>query len=213
MPAIPPIQILKEHIPPLTSFFTRPPSLQIRADDTNKNGYVVIPTTYGSQHTSPQPGVVAGIVLGCVGGFLLFLALLYSCLGWAPVAIPSSDSTDVSRSVLSFHTRKKRRTGPARATEMYEVRTHQHVDVDDRRPTSRATPIIIPAGPSRTTSNARPPPRVVRESDSEDEVVVIEDNTPPRRKSRRQSSTRYSDDRTYRTSDTRRDSRRYSRDR
>lgn len=203
MPAIPiPIHILR--------------GLTARDD---KDGYVVIPTTYGSQHSSPQPGVVAGIVLGSVGGCLLFLALLYSCLGWAPVTIPmggggAQSETTASRSVLSFHRapKKRRRTsGGGRATEMYEVRTHQHVEA-----TRRGEPVVVSVpGPSRTaTSTSRPAPRVVRESsDSEDEVVVIEEHSPPRR-TRRQSGTRYSGDRTsYRRSESRRDSRRYSRDR
>lgn len=175
---------------------------------------VVIPTTYSSLDSSPQPGVVAGIVLASVGGFLLLLALLYSCLGWAPIAIPTSalsdgTSTVASRSVLSFRTRstkktrqpqhhQRRRAQKVRATEMYEVRTSQRVSRDE------GPPVIVVPGPSRPTPRPPPAPRTVTVSDdSEDEVVVIEEHSPPRRSSRR------SDERRYRDSD--RDSRRDSR--
>lgn len=185
----------------------------LRRDD------VVIPATYSSQNNSPQPGVVVGIVLACVGGFLLCLVLLYSILGWAPITLFSSSSDDATTvsssfhsSVLSRRTRSILRQGKSRYkpastvsgdTEMYEVRTTTK--------TSRRTepPIVVAPGPSRSS---RPPPRVVEES-SDDEVVVIEEHSPPRRHSRRDSSSRMSDERRYRDSDrgSRRDSRRYSR--
>ncbi|KAK3190404.1 hypothetical protein K4F52_003425 [Lecanicillium sp. MT-2017a] len=186
----------------------------------NNNDDIIIPTTYSALSSSPNPGIVAGIVLGSVGGFLLILALLYSCLGWAPITLPrgavSDDLSMRSRSVLSFRTRttshnkhhhhshgSHRKTRPVRATEMFEVRT------TERTSTSRPRQAVPPQSRgSVRVETVQPPPRVVRDDSSsdEDEVVVIEEHSPPpRRKSHRQSGGS-------RRGDERRSSRRYSRD-
>jgi hypothetical protein len=198
------------------------PILLVPRQSSSNNDDVILPTTYSGFSSSPDPGVVAGIVLGSVGGFLLILALLYSCLGWAPIAFsgrrtaagPDDELSVRSRSVLSFRTRttsqhkhhhshKHRR--PVRATEMYEVRTSERTTSQSR---PRAAQPPTRSGSVRVET-VHPPPRVVRDesSTSDDEVVVIEERTPPRRKSHRHSGgSRRADER--RGSN----SRRYSRD-
>jgi hypothetical protein len=42
---------------------------------------LAIPTTYAGLNSGPQPGTVAGIVLGSIAGFLLLLWFLYTCSG------------------------------------------------------------------------------------------------------------------------------------
>ncbi|KAJ9293785.1 hypothetical protein DTO271G3_7412 [Paecilomyces variotii] len=43
---------------------------------------VSIPATYGGLDAGPAPGVVAGIILGSVGGFFLLLYFIYTAVGW-----------------------------------------------------------------------------------------------------------------------------------
>ncbi|KAH7160807.1 hypothetical protein EDB81DRAFT_327198 [Dactylonectria macrodidyma] len=62
-------------------------SLVARADDSSSS-FVPIPSTYGSLNSSPSPGVVVGIVLGSVAGFLLLLYIIYAILHGGPVLIP-----------------------------------------------------------------------------------------------------------------------------
>jgi len=132
--------------------------------------YVVIPSTYGSLDSSPSPGVVVGIVLGSVAGFLLLLFLLYSALGFGPVVLgrgSADEEIEVSgmaggvgaRSVLSFrsnarsaaagehkhHRHSHRRERRGRATEMFEVRTRERV-VTGGGSVPRA-PIVVDARP------------------------------------------------------------------
>ncbi|KAL3493475.1 hypothetical protein BJX62DRAFT_81947 [Aspergillus germanicus] len=51
-----------------------------RSTTTIAANTISIPSTYGRQHSSPSPGVVAGAVLGSVAGFLFLLYLLYLSL-------------------------------------------------------------------------------------------------------------------------------------
>jgi hypothetical protein len=146
-----------------------------RRQNNNDNGFVAIPSVYGQIDSSPHPAAVAGIVLGAVGGFLLLLFLLYSCLGFGPRIMPLEGSVLEVRSSRRSHSHKRRRRSGVRVRETVEVRTRERVPVPPAPPGDG--PIIVDA----------PPPRVV--SDDEDEVVVIEEHgTPPRRGGRRSSS-------------------------
>lgn len=165
-----------------------------RQDDSD--GFIAIPSVYGALDTSPHPGVVVGIVLGSVAGFLLLLFLLYSCLGFGPRVMPISV---VEGSVLEevrttrrsggsrrhhSHSRHRRRRSTVRATETVEVRTRERVSVPPPPPGGGGGgPIIVDA----------PAPRMVHssdEDDDEDEVVVIEEHTPPPRRPGRRSGSR-----------------------
>lgn len=187
---------------------------------------VIIPSTYGSLNDSPSPGVVVGIVLGSVAGFLVLLFLIYSALGFGPAVLGAGWGTRTvevsgmaaSRSVLSFRSRPEHgkhhrhsRRGGDHATEMFEVRTRERVVQEGGQ---QAPPIIVePTRQPPPPTFVPPPPRVVRDDD-EDEVVVIEEHSPPpRRKSRRHSSrSRRSDERrrSYRDVDPPREARRES---
>ncbi|KAK0391054.1 hypothetical protein NLU13_0556 [Sarocladium strictum] len=173
-------------MPPPPNFFNLLP---------RQSSFVPVPSSYGSASSSPHPGVVAGIVIGSVGGFLLLLFLIYSCLGFGPsvwVQPSRSEYTAASQSVLSFRTRRTSRARSARrhasrgprVTETYEVRTRER---RERPVVVEEPPVVVEA------TRAPPPPRVVRSEDSEDdedEIVVLEEHSPPRRKSRRRSSDR-----------------------
>lgn len=200
------------------------PNGLIAARDTT----VIIPEQYSAQNSSPSPGLVVGITLASIGGFLLLLGLIYSALGWVPFGLwswgtssvtdASSEATSsrFSRSVLSFRARSKYSKAPRRAhrrrdddedTEMYEVRRTRQT----RTTTPGRPPVVVVPGPS----SSRAAPRVVEEeSESEDDEIVVEEEHEPRRDSGRHSGSRRGDDRRYRDSDrgSRRDSRRYSRD-
>jgi hypothetical protein len=203
MPALPG---LAPPPPPLAALTAR----QSRGGDS----FTVIPSEYGALYGSPSPGVVAGIVLGSVAGFLLFLAAIYTCLnGFPGAAGVASDgvSTYVSRTTAD-NDRSRSRRRPRRAggdAEMYEVHTRTRTTTTNTRgrpaPDIVDTPTASAFEPSRRGPSAHrgPPPRVVRDSDdseSEDEVVVIEEHSPPRRKNRRPSPSYLSDDRSRRDS-------------
>jgi hypothetical protein len=175
-----------------------------------QNSFAPVPSSYGSASSSPHPGVVAGIVIGSVGGFLLLLFLIYSCLGFGPqlwVQPSRSEYTAASQSVLSFRTRRTSRArsarrpsraGGARVTETYEVRTRE--SRGGGRTRSGVRPVVVGEPVVVEPTRAPPPPRVVRSEDSEDddeedEIVVLEEHSPPRRKHRRESSGRRSEER------------------
>ncbi|CAH0048794.1 unnamed protein product [Clonostachys solani] len=109
-----------------------------RDDDDN---FKVIPSTYGGLYNSLNPGVVAGIVLGSVAGFLLLLFICYSALGFGPPIFSKSQGSMVEVRVrrtsrashssrrTSRHTRSpKSRPGPSIVSaDSYEVRTYERV--------------------------------------------------------------------------------------
>ncbi|CZR69750.1 uncharacterized protein PAC_19650 [Phialocephala subalpina] len=144
-----------------------------------QNNPSIIPTTYHSINSGPAPGTVVGIVLGSVGGFLLLLWLLYTCLsfgGW------SSRSSFVSEDVVVRDRRKSHHgsTRSRRVSETVEVRRGP----SPVRIVPMPMPMPMPREPVRETvivEEHRSRERQ-RESRGSDEVVVIEEHSPPRRK-------------------------------
>jgi len=140
----------------------------------------IIPTTYGSINSGPSPGTVVGIVLGSVGGFLLILWLIYTCLTLGGFGSRSSFEEEVV-----VHDRRKSRHGSTRSRRVSET-------VEVRRGPSpvRIVREPIPMPPPQRESvretviveehRSRERPRPV--SRGSDEVVVIEEHSPPRRK-------------------------------
>jgi hypothetical protein len=63
----------------------------------------IIPTTYGNSNNSLQPGTIVGIVLGSVGGFLLILWLIYTCLN-----LSTPDRSSYTESVVVRDHRRSR---------------------------------------------------------------------------------------------------------
>lgn len=158
-----------------------------------------IPGEYPGLNAGPDPGTVVGITLGSVGGFLLLLWLVYTCL-----QIGGRGDTVSSYGTASVVTRKSRRRhskhhhrSPARR-ETVEIRTSrvppapqptERVVLEERteRRTSSQAPPPPPA--AMPPMRAQPPPRIV--TDDEDEVVVIEEHSPaPRRASHKSKSHR-----------------------
>ena len=134
---------------------------------------ISIPATYGHLYAGPAPGVVAGIVLGTVGGVCLILYLTFLALNPGGLARGSASSiTDEEEVVV-----RSRRGGSSRRSDMIEV-----VEERDRRDEYR---------------RRRAPDRVVVEEsmtgtetthDSRDFVEVVEEESsglstmsPPRR--------------------------------
>ncbi|KAH7312820.1 hypothetical protein BKA65DRAFT_350411, partial [Rhexocercosporidium sp. MPI-PUGE-AT-0058] len=135
----------------------------------------IVPTTYGSINSGPAPGTVVGIVLGSVGGFLLILWLIYTCMQFGTASSRSS----YTESIVIRDRRKSHHgsTRSRRASETVEVR---------RAP----SPVRIVREPSRSERVERVIVEESRETRRErsrslvgsDEVVVIEEHSPPRRK-------------------------------
>ncbi|KAK2613640.1 hypothetical protein N8I77_000540 [Diaporthe amygdali] len=158
-----------------------------------------IPGAYPGINDGPDAGEVVGITLGSVGGFLLLLWLVYTCL-----SIGNRPDTISSYGTASVVTRKSRRRhskhhhrSPSRRRETVEVRTSR-VPVAEPPPerivmeeTMRRTSGPMP-GPPPAPMAAPPPPRFVPHDDTEDEVVVIEEHSPPPRRHKSKSHRRRS---------------------
>lgn len=158
-----------------------------------------VPGNYPALNAGPDPGTVVGITLGSVGGFLLLLWLVYTCL-----QIGGRGDTVSSYGTASVVTRKSRRRhsrhhprSPSRRRETIEIRTSrppppptERVVVEERteRRSSQAPPPMPAPPPPMPMPMPTPPPRMV--TDDEDEVVVIEEHTPPRRASHKSKSRR-----------------------
>ncbi|KAJ4270020.1 hypothetical protein NW762_001693 [Fusarium torreyae] len=231
MPALPPsATIPSRHL------------LSVRQNDDSSTSFTAVPTAYKNVDDSLAPGVVAGIVLGSVAGFLLILYLIYMLLHRGPVVAnvdgastvvsgaPMSSVTGDTSTYLSFRSRRDRRTqhrSRSRATSKSK-RTRSRATTDQSRDRSRrrSSPLVGDSRGSRVIVDP-PAPRYAQEStiSSDNEIVVEEEHSvsPPRR-SRRQSEDRYRREplmgdrygpRDYSPRDysPRRDSRRYSRGR
>lgn len=158
-----------------------------------------IPGAYPGLNDGPDAGEVVGITLGAVGGFLLLLWLVYTCL-----SIGNRQDTISSYGTASVVTRKSRRRhskhhhrSPSRRRETVEVRTSRTNPVVDPPPerivmeeTMRRTSGPVPGPPPPMA--APPPPRFVPHDDTEDEVVVIEEHSPPPRRHKSKSHRRRS---------------------
>ena len=159
-----------------------------------------IPGAYPGLNDGPDAGEVVGITLGAVGGFLLLLWLVYTCL-----SIGNRQDTISSYGTASVVTRKSRRRhskhthrSPSRRRETVEVRTSRTNPVVDPPPerivmeeTMRRSSGPVP-GPPPPPMAAPPPPRFVPHDDTEDEVVVIEEHSPPPRRHKSKSHRRRS---------------------
>ena len=159
-----------------------------------------IPGAYPGINDGPDAGEVVGITLGAVGGFLLLLWLVYTCL-----SIGNKPDTLSSYGTASVVTRKSRRRhskhhhrSPSRRRETVEVRTSRTNPVPEPPPerivmeeTMRRQSGPVP-GPPPAPMPAPPPPRFVPHDDTEDEVVVIEEHSPPPRRHKSKSHRRRS---------------------
>ena len=165
--------------PAIASVAKRLPSPSLFSRQSNPQ---IIPTTYGSINSGPAPGTVVGIVLGSVGGFLLVLWLIYTCMNLGNFTSSSSSYTE------SVAVRDRRKShGSQRSRRVSET-------VEVRRERS---PIRIVRDEPRIVREPERVERVIVEEErrevrrersrGSDEVVVIEEHSPPRRsKSKRE---------------------------
>ena len=175
-----------------------------------------IPAYYGSLHSGPDPGTVAGIVLGSVAGFILLLWLIYTCVNMGNPSLATNDtSTVVTEGTASVYVQRRDRSRSRQRQSRRLSRRGVGV-VKETVELRRGGPIVVEevvssVGPDRvvveetrrrrSVSAARPPPRrVAVESDytgttgdEDDEVIVIEEHgRGERRRSRVRSVERRS---------------------
>lgn len=111
----------------------------------------IIPTYYNL--SGPEPGMVVGIVLGSVGGFLLVVWLLYSLTnankGRATTAMAGEEEIVVRRPRRNSHGNRSRRNSHAQMREVSrsprQSSGRSHIIVDERRapPPPRTRSIIV----------------------------------------------------------------------
>ncbi|KAF4625274.1 hypothetical protein G7Y89_g12892 [Cudoniella acicularis] len=182
---------------------TRTSSFLRRIIFSRQSANSVVPTTYGSINSGPDPGTVVGIVLGSVAGFLLLLWLFYTCLNfgaWGTASVYTEREVVRERDRRKSHHSSHR---SRRASETVEIRRSSRVSPVRivREPSPRREETIIVEEERR--EERRPPPRVRSVSRESDEIIVIEDHSPPRRKKSHRNRERERDDREsgYRTVD------------
>jgi hypothetical protein len=197
LPAAAPLLSPSSNLPRQLADTSTPPSNPIET--------TAIPAHYGSLHSGPDPGTVAGITLGSVAGFILLLWLLYTCINLGNPSSGSNDtSTVVTEGTASVYTRRRRNRssrGVGGKRETVEVRRGPIVVEEEMSSVgggvSEVDRVIIEER-RRSVSRPRyahpPPPRRVAPSsdsgDEEDEVVVIEEHSPPPRARRQRSRVR-----------------------
>jgi len=151
-----------------------------------------IPALYGSIDSSPDPGAVAGITLGAVGGFVLVLYLIYICIN---MGNPSENAeSSVPGSVVlerkshhhhsSAHHHHRRSRGEATVEVRRTSRAVPAAVIVEERVSGGGGPggrIIVEEARRREASRG---PRIVDVGSDEDEVVVIEEHSPPPRRRR-----------------------------
>lgn len=140
------------------------------AHDHRVNQIVSIPNTYGDLDTSPAPGVVAGIVLGTVGGVILILYLIFLTFGLGPRRV-------VDEEVVRRGSHSRSRSPYVERSEMSEV-TRSRSRTPLPRSRSRRDTVVVEE--SYTASSG---------ADDDDVVEVFEEHSPsPPRRGGRQSS-------------------------
>lgn len=156
-----------------------------------RQGGIAIPTVYANLNSGPSPGVVVGIVLGSIAGFLLIIWLFYA-LSNGQTFVRSRDY-DVES--VGTAPPPPRRTRSRRTPEMsqHSPRTRDRIIRQERitRDFPRSVSRGPPGGGGRESVlvDERIPERRV---DGDDTIEVIEEHSSvapaPRRKSRRGTS-------------------------
>ncbi|KAK6957789.1 hypothetical protein Daesc_000578 [Daldinia eschscholtzii] len=141
-----------------------------------------VPEGYGRSPSGPDPGAVAGIVLGSVAGFILLLWIIYWCvnLGSPAPAVEEGSVSGVgaSSSVVSYRSRPKvhrhRHSHHSRSSQQYSPhRRKETIEITRRDRTVRRSP---------SSSPARAP--------EVDQIVVLEEHNRSRSRTRSRSRSR-----------------------
>ena len=164
----------------------RGPQLQARQLNANIDA---IPNVY--RYDGPSPGVVVGIVLGSVAGFLLILWLLWVLSSGGGFVRSSRYEED------DYYSRRSRSPRSRRGSRRTEMRSRSGARRERDR-IIRQERIIRDANPPREPSRLRETvivddlPRAERRVEGDDIVEVIEEHSsigaPPRRGSGRKAS-------------------------
>jgi len=145
-----------------------------------------VPQGYGNSPSGPDPGVVVGIVIGSVAGFLLIWGVIRWSINLGHTRVidegsvvmgvgalgprpgPGPETVETSSSVLSWHSRPRRHRrqsgsgGGRRRREKYEIRRERAapVPMPMMRETVDRDEIIVEEFRSRPASRvrSRPPP-------------------------------------------------------
>ncbi|KZF25157.1 hypothetical protein L228DRAFT_265631 [Xylona heveae TC161] len=148
-----------------------------RQSSNNNNNNGIIPATYQNNNSGPSPGVVAGIVLGSVAGFLLIV--------WLLIMLFNNRSTSITVTDIEEVRPRKSRRRPETIEIKQSRRQPRRVDrerviVEERQPQPPPSQIIVE---ERAPHPPPPPP-----PPQDDFVEVIEehsDYSPTPRRSRR----------------------------
>ncbi|KAI1824187.1 hypothetical protein F4861DRAFT_273397 [Xylaria intraflava] len=199
MPPLPP----PSSVPPPSLFSHHPPRLRnpIPSSESPQplgsralEGAQTVPQGYGNEPFGPSPGVVVGIVLGSVAGFLLVFAAFYWCVNIGQNSLTiDAISVGGGATASSVVSRHRRPSGPPRRHHRRSRHSPRHEKVELRR--ERPIPVRLerdeeivvqeyrrsPRPRSRSVSRPPPPPRSVT-SDGDDVIIVEEDHSPPRRR-------------------------------
>ncbi|KAI0100610.1 hypothetical protein GGR51DRAFT_531860 [Nemania sp. FL0031] len=185
-PLPPPSNVARDSLRRFIPRFETPGALRPRT----LVGAITVPQGYGNAPFGPDSGTVAGIVLGSVAGFLLFLALIYWCvsIGQGPRMREEGSVVGPTSSVISWTSRPR---GPPRKHARRSKRASRREKVEIRR--ERVVPVRVEHGDqiiveefqsgshSRPRSVSRSPPRRPR-GDDDDRIIVEEEPPSPRRR-------------------------------
>ena len=142
---------------------------------TKRQSYVLaIPTTYAGLNDGPAPGVLVGIVLGAIAGFLLiFFIILFGARAYGGRAI-------IEKEVIHHSHREHRdRRSRSRSTHKSEA---------PRRETRRETIVKERVRRETRPAPASEPDEVIVEEEEDDIVEVIEEHSPERRPTSKRTS-------------------------
>lgn len=122
---------------------------------------VSIPVTYGGLDAGPSPGVVAGIILGSVGGFFLLLYLIYTAVAWNNNRLSVVEEDIVVRRSPSHRRRSREVVEVVRSRSPPRSRHHDRIVVEEPVTTQTEDDVVEVI---EEASSVEPPPRRSRRS-------------------------------------------------
>ncbi|KAL1856630.1 hypothetical protein Plec18170_003600 [Paecilomyces lecythidis] len=123
---------------------------------------VSIPATYGGLNAGPSPGVVAGIILGSVGGFLLLLYIIYTAVAWNNSRFNITEEDIVVQRSPSHRRRSREVVEVVRSRSPPRSRHHHDRIVVDESVTTQTEDDVVEV--IEEASSVEPAPRRSRRS-------------------------------------------------